>query len=94
MLIFNNSIKKIVTTDLINIFFGKKVNLFKKHSRMIKNRESACLSRKRKKEYIQNLEESLKQIKEQNNTMNLENQELKEKNLVLETEVTISKNFL
>ena len=56
---------------------------------MIKNRESACLSRKRKKEYVLNLEDSIKDANEQNKTMKLENQELKKKNLVLETEVTI-----
>lgn len=66
-------------------------NLAKKQSRMIKNRESACLSRKRKKEYMQTLEESLKQVKDQNENLKKENLSLKEKVLVLETENNLLK---
>lgn len=61
-------------------------NQAKKQSRMIKNRESACLSRKRKKEYMQTLEDSLKDVADQNEALKVENQQLKDKVLVLETE--------
>lgn len=54
---------------------------------MIKNRESACLSRKRKKEYVQALEESIEDEKKKNETLRAENQTMKDRILVLETEV-------
>lgn len=54
---------------------------------MIKNRESACLSRKRKKEYVQTLEESIQNEKKINEKLRAENQKMKDRILVLETEV-------
>ncbi len=54
---------------------------------MIKNRESACLSRKRKKEYVTTLEDSLNELKSENDSLKQDNQKLKDKVLVLETEV-------
>ena len=52
----------------------------KRQQRMIKNRESACLSRKKKKEYVTNIEEEL-------NNMIKENSDLKEENKILKQRV-------
>lgn len=61
----------------------------KKQSRMIKNRESACLSRKRKKEYMTTLEDTVKSLTDKNETLTKENQTLRERVASLEAEVTI-----
>ncbi|CAF0724673.1 unnamed protein product [Brachionus calyciflorus] len=65
--------------------------ILKKQSRMIKNRESACLSRKRKKEYLQNLETSLKEEMDKNEKLTKENEELKNKVKILEAENNLLK---
>ena len=56
---------------------------------MIKNRESACLSRKKKKEYVTSLEDQLNQLSRKNNQLKQENEQLRVRLRELESEKTL-----
>ncbi|CAH0553451.1 unnamed protein product [Brassicogethes aeneus] len=71
----------IYTSNGLNLGADKNIDprILKRQQRKIKNRESACLSRKKKKDYLTSLEEKVKELTDENYNLQLENNQLKER---------------
>ncbi|XP_024945772.1 cyclic AMP-dependent transcription factor ATF-6 alpha [Cephus cinctus] len=70
-----------------------KIKALKRQQRMIKNRESACLSRKKKKEYIASLEKQIFDLRHENRQLKVENTALKQKLNAFEEMTRTSNKF-
>uniref|UniRef100_T1IXP9 BZIP domain-containing protein n=1 Tax=Strigamia maritima TaxID=126957 RepID=T1IXP9_STRMM len=75
----SSSLKRLISLPTqVDVKQELDMNAFKRQQRMIKNRESACLSRKKKKEYMATLEGQMRELTITNNRLHQENCELKQ----------------
>jgi len=75
-----------MVTGMPTVNSAEDMRNLKRQQRMIKNRESACISRKKKKEYVTLLEEQIKALSSENQMLMNENVNLKEKVKELQVE--------
>ncbi|XP_050538634.1 cyclic AMP-dependent transcription factor ATF-6 alpha isoform X2 [Daktulosphaira vitifoliae] len=61
-----------------------QLSAIKRHQRMIRNREAASLSRKKKKEYVASLEEKVNVLQKENLELKMENSALKDRLKILD----------
>ncbi|CAL1684327.1 unnamed protein product [Lasius platythorax] len=64
-----------------------KLRALKRQQRMIRNRESASLSRKKKKEYVSSLEKKIEELMEENTQLKSENKTLKQRLMEMEDSI-------
>ncbi|CAF0747226.1 unnamed protein product [Adineta ricciae] len=83
-----------LTLDQLKVQYGNvSEEALKKHLRMIKNRESASLSRKRRKQLMENLEVKVKELSDENDRLKGENTKLLTRVHTLEMENELLKTY-
>lgn len=83
-----------LTLDQLKVQYGNvSEEALKKHLRMIKNRESASLSRKRRKQLMENLEVKVKDLADENEKLKNENTKLLTRIHTLEIENDLLKKY-
>ena len=70
-----------------NVLSGRDLKALKRQQRMIRNRESASLSRQRRKAYLESVEQRNRILEGDNKQLQLTNQSLLQKIAILEEQI-------